>query len=54
MTYTYKCNECGKIEDKVHGMNESPKFICCKKEMKKQFTAPLGVHGANTGNRKGT
>lgn len=54
MTYTYHCKECDKYQDKSHGMNEKPVYICCGVQMKKVFVVPLGVHNANTGNRKGT
>ena len=32
--YDYKCPECKKIEEEVHGMQEKPKIICeeCKVE----------------------
>jgi hypothetical protein len=42
------------VQDRVHGMNEEPVFMCCGKQMKKFFGTPLGIHGANTGSRKGT
>ena len=56
MTYSYKCQgKCKMVQDRVHGMNENPVFTCCGKQMKKFFgTPPIGIHGANTGNRKGT
>ena len=54
MTYTYKCKKCGHIEDKIHGMNETPEYLHCKKKMVKMLVVPLGIHGANTGNRSGT
>jgi len=54
MTYSYKCKKCGKVEDKVHGMNERPEFKCCGELMVKIFTAPTAILGANTGGRKGT
>ena len=56
MTYSYKCQgKCKMVQDRVHGMNEEPVFMCCGKQMKKFFgTPPIGIHGANTGSRKGT
>ena len=54
MTYTYKCKQCQHTEDKQHGMNEQPTYMCCKQPMVKLLTIPLGIHGANTGTRKGT
>ena len=54
MTYTYKCKKCNKVEDKVHGMNELPLYLCCDEQMVKLLSVPLGIHGANTGTRKGT
>jgi len=56
MTYSYKCQgKCGEIKDHQHGMNESPVYKCCGKEMKRYYgTPPLGIHGANSGTRSGT
>jgi hypothetical protein len=55
MTYSYKCQgKCRMVHDYTHGMNETPIFTCCGKQMKKIISTPLGIHGANTGNRKGT
>jgi putative FmdB family regulatory protein len=54
MTYDYKCTKCGKVSEKVHGMNELPLYLCCKERMVKLFSNPLGIHGANTGKRTGT
>lgn len=56
MTYEYICKgKCKKVQEKKHSMNEKPVFTCCGVEMKRYFgSAPLGVHGANTGGRTGT
>lgn len=54
MTYTYACKKCKKQDDKQHGMNESPIFVCCNETMVKLISRPLAIHGANTGTRKGT
>lgn len=54
MTYDYQCDICKDVKEKVHGMNETPTYICCDKPMKKVFSVPLGIHGANTGKRTGT
>jgi predicted nucleic acid-binding Zn ribbon protein len=54
MTYSYKCQgKCKMVQDYVHGMNEDPTFTCCGKVMKKLFTKPMAIVGANTGGRKG-
>jgi putative FmdB family regulatory protein len=52
-TYDYRCPKCGRIEEKTHGINDSPSYVCvkCDKHMKRVFT-PIAVHGANTGGRK--
>lgn len=43
------------VQEFNHGMNEKPVFKCCGKEMKRYYgSAPLGIHGANSGKRKGT
>jgi predicted nucleic acid-binding Zn ribbon protein len=54
MTYDYKCKKCQKVEEKRHGMNETPVYLCCKQPMLKLISKPVGIHGANTGQRKGT
>ncbi len=54
MTYTYKCQVCKEKFDVKHGMNESPIITHCGIVAKKFIAAPLGIHGANTGARKGT
>jgi len=54
MTYDYKCKKCGKVEEKVHSMNDEPVYLCCGQSMVKLLSVPLGIHGANTGTRKGT
>lgn len=54
MTYSYKCQgKCKMVQDYTHGMNEAPTFTCCGKVMKKVFTKPMAILGANTGGRKG-
>ena len=54
MTYNYKCQgKCKMVQDRSHGMNEEPTFICCEKVMTKLITAPAAIIGANTGGRKG-
>ena len=54
MTYDYTCKQCGKVETKVHSMNDEPSYICCGAKMVKLLSVPLAIHGANTGARKGT
>jgi putative FmdB family regulatory protein len=54
MTYDYQCTKCGKVKEKVHGMNELPLYLCCATAMVKLLSLPLGIHGANTGKRTGT
>lgn len=54
MTYDYNCKKCGKTEEKIHSMNDEPTYICCGAKMVKLLSVPLGIHGANTGTRKGT
>jgi len=54
MTYDYQCTKCKDIKEKVHGMNELPLYLCCGERMVKLFSPPLGIHGANTGQRTGT
>ena len=51
-TYDYKCLKCGKIEEKIHGMNDAPSYVCCDKAMKMFIGKAPAVMGANTGNRK--
>ena len=53
-TYDYQCTKCKHTEEKVHGMNDKPVYLHCKKPMVKLFSKPLGIHGANTGARSGT
>lgn len=55
MTYDYQCKKCNRVEEHQHGMTEKPTIKCqCGQVMVKLFSKPLGVHGANTGARKGT
>lgn len=54
MTYEYKCKKCGKVEEKRHSMNDTPTYLHCGQPMVKIFSKPAGIHGANSGTRKGT
>ena len=55
MTYDYKCQKCQVVEEKTHGMNETPAIKCkCGGDMKKQFTIHLGNHKTNGGGSTGT
>jgi len=51
-TYDYKCLKCGKIEEKFHGINDTPSYVCCDSAMKLTFEKAPVVIGANTGGRK--
>jgi len=43
-TYNYACSACESIEEQIHGMSETPKFICskCGALMEKKFTPNFG------------
>ena len=50
MTYDYQCTKCKKVEEKTHGMNETPVIKCeCGAVMNKLFTPHLGNHNVNGG-----
>ena len=51
MTYDYQCPTCKIVEEKVHGMNETPIIKCdkCDTAMLKLFTTHLGTHNVNGG-----
>jgi len=51
-TYDYKCLKCGKIEEKFHGIHDTPSYVCCDSAMKLTFEKAPVVIGANTGGRK--
>ena len=43
-TYAYKCDKCGKEEDKKHSMSESPEILCeCGAKMRKNLGCGIGV-----------
>jgi len=51
-TYDYKCLKCGKELEKIHGIHDTPSYVCCDSAMKKVILTAPSVHGANTGGRK--
>jgi len=56
MFYDYKCKECGKEQEEVHGMTENPEIKCsCGEIMRRIITGGTGVHYKGVGwPRKGT
>jgi putative FmdB family regulatory protein len=46
MYYDYECPLCETIEEKMHGMNETPLFFCskCHSLMKKVISGGAGIH----------
>lgn len=51
-TYDYQCLKCGKIEEKIHGMNDTPSYVCCNSAMKMYFGTAPAAHGKNVGPTK--
>lgn len=55
MSYDYECPECKAVEEKIHGMNETPTIKCkCGHTMVKLFTLHLGNHNVNGGGSSST
>jgi putative FmdB family regulatory protein len=57
MFYDYKCEECGLVEEKMHGMMEEIEYPCplCGKVMKKLMSTNVSVHYKGNGwPRKGS
>jgi putative FmdB family regulatory protein len=46
LNYNYYCSSCNNEEEKTHGMNETPEYICpkCNSKMKREFSGGAGVH----------
>jgi putative FmdB family regulatory protein len=44
-TYDYKCNKCDKVQERFHGINETPTVICekCSAVMIRMIGAGSGV-----------
>lgn len=46
MIYEYECQDCGNVQEEMHGMKESPKVICsnCKSEnIKRIISGGTGI-----------
>ena len=50
-TYDYQCSKCKKVQERFHGMSESPNVICanCTIVMTRMIGKGSGVHFKGSG-----